>query len=220
MFRNSDTFIINFMLGPAALATYNLGLRLMELVEIPLRSLAATAMPSLSSAYNRNNKEEVIYITKKYTGILTTLLIPAAIITVLLADIAMSFIGGGKYAGTLQGIQAANVFRLFMTFALLYPADRFLALSIDVINQPRINFIKVLVMLVVNIGGDFAGVALTHNVYGIAISSVFPTLIGVLVGYWALNRYSNFPFFSIYSLGYRETKQFVMEKLKQRKLVK
>ncbi len=50
---NSDTIIIISMLGPAALAIYNLGKRLMEIVEIPLRSFVSTAMPSLSVAYNQ-----------------------------------------------------------------------------------------------------------------------------------------------------------------------
>jgi O-antigen/teichoic acid export membrane protein len=86
------------MLGPAALAVYNIGLRLMEIVEIPLRSFAATAMPSLSAAFNKPDKEEVVYILKKYTGVLTMLLIPAAILLLysqmlpflLLAVISMS----------------------------------------------------------------------------------------------------------------------------------
>jgi O-antigen/teichoic acid export membrane protein len=121
MFRFSDVFIINAMLSPGAVAIYNLGQTLMQLVEIPLRSFAATGMPSLAAAYNQNSRSEVIYIMKKYIGLLTVILVPAAIVAVLLADLPIYIMGGGKYVGT----EAANVFRLFMTFALLYPADRF-----------------------------------------------------------------------------------------------
>ena len=202
MFRTSDTFIINFMLGPVALAVYNIGQRLMELVEIPLRSFAITGMPELSAAYNKEDKEGVIEIMKKYAGILTVLLVPAGIIAVVLADEAIGIIGGGKYLGT----EAANVFRLFMSFALLFPSDRFLALTLDVIHQPKINFIKVLVMLVANILFDFIGIGLFHNVYGVALASLVPTIIGVAVGYWALNRYMPFSFFDIFSTGYAECK--------------
>lgn len=207
MFRTSDTFIINFLLGPAALAIYNLGQRLMEVVEIPLRSFAATAMPSLSAAYNQNKREEVIYILKKYAGMLTVALIPVCILSLLFADVAIGLIGGGKYIGT----EAANVFRLFITFALLFPADRFLALTLDVIHQPRINFIKVLVMLAANIAGDFAGIYLLGNIYGVAITTVIPTLIGVLVGYFALRRYFVFSFWGIFRLGYAEIKTLLIQ---------
>lgn len=201
LFNTSDTFIINFMLGKPALAIYNLGQTLMQLVEIPLRSFAVTAMPELASAYNQNNRKEVIRIMKKYTGIITVILIPAVIIGCALADVPIYIIGGGKYAGT----EAANVFRLFLTFAIIFPPDRFFALTLDVIHRPQINFYKVLVMLAVNISSDFLGVYLTHNVYGVAFATVLPILTGTVIGYWALNKYSSFSFWSIFKVGYQET---------------
>jgi O-antigen/teichoic acid export membrane protein len=212
LFRTSDTFIINFLLGPAALAIYNLCQRLMEVIEIPLRSFAATAMPSLSAAYNQDKRDEVIYILKKYAGMLTVALVPVCILSLIFADIPIGLIGGGKYAGT----EAANVFRLFMTFALLFPADRFLALTLDVIHQPRINFIKVLVMLAANIGGDFGGIYIFGNIYGVAITTVIPTLIGVLVGYYALRRYLVFSFWDMYRVGYSEIKQLIQAQFRKR----
>lgn len=211
LFRTSDTLIINFLLGAPALAVYNLGQRLMEIIEIPLRSFAATAMPSLASAYNRDKREEVIYILEKYAGMLTVALVPVCVLALIFADIPINIIGGGKYAGT----EAANVFRLFITFALLFPADRFLALTLDVIHQPRINFIKVLAMLAANIAGDFAGIYLLHNIYGVAITTVIPTLIGVLVGYYALRRYMPFSFWGMYRTGYAEVMNLVKTKLRR-----
>ncbi|MCC8407403.1 oligosaccharide flippase family protein [Mucilaginibacter sp. UR6-1] len=213
MFRLSDVAIINHFLGAAPVAIYNLGQTLMQLVEIPLRSFAATGMPSLSAAYNQNSRSEVIYIMKKYIGLITVVLIPAAIVAVLLADVPIYMIGGGKYVGT----EAANVFRLFMTFALLYPADRFFALTLDVIHKPKVNFYKVLVMLAANIVFDVLGVVLLKSIYGIAIATVVPTLIAVVVGYVALNRYHKFPFLSVYALGFSEAKIYwgqIRQKLK------
>jgi len=209
LFRSSDTFIINFMLGPAALAVYNLGQRLMEVVEIPLRSFAATGMPALSAAYNQNNKQEVITTLKKYAGMLTVALVPVTIMAFLFANVTIGLIGGGKYIGT----EAPNVLRIFMTFALLYPVDRFFALTIDVIHQPKINFIKVLVMLAGNIIFDFVGIYVFGNIYGVALATVVPILIGTLVGNWALQRYSRFSFTSIYKFGYKELLQSIRQAL-------
>jgi len=201
LFTASDTYIINFMLGKPALAIYNVGQTLMQLVEIPLRSFAVTAMPELAAAYNQNDRTGVISIMKKYAGMISVLLIPAALIGCALADVPIYIIGGGKYTGT----EAANVFRLFLTFAIIFPPDRFFALTLDVIHKPQINFYKVLIMLAVNIGGDFLGIYLTHNVYGIAFSTVLPVLTGVIIGYWALNKYSSFSIWSIFTVGYHET---------------
>lgn len=211
LFRTSDTFIINFMLGAPALAVYNLGQRLMELIEIPLRSFAATAMPSMAAAYNGNFREEVITVMKKYTGIISVALVPVVLGGLLLADVAIYILGGANYVHT----EAANVFRLFLTFALLYPADRFLALTVDVINKPKINFMKVLVMLAVNVAGNFLGIYIFGNIYGVAIATVFPIIIGVAVGYWALSSYQPFPFLSIYSYGWQES-LLVLKDLKKK----
>lgn len=205
LFRTSDTFIINFMLNKQAVAIYNLGQTLMQLVEIPLRSFAATCMPELSSAYNQNNRFSVIAIMKRYTGTISVVLVPAVVLGCLLADLPIYLIGGHKYVGT----DAANVFRLFLTFALLYPADRFFALTLDVIHLPKINFYKVLVMLAANITFDWLGVKLLGNVYGIAVATVFPVLIGTLIGYHALRKYYPFTLWSVYVAGYEQVKKWL-----------
>jgi len=214
MFSTSDTFIINFMLGKPALAIYNLGQTLMQLVEIPLRSFAVTGMPELSAAYNQNNRMGVIQIMKKYAGMLSVILVPAVLVGCLLADLPIYVIGGGKYAGT----EAANVFRLFLTFAIIFPPDRFFALTLDVIHQPKINFYKVLVMLAVNIASDFLGIFLTNSVYGVAAATVFPIITGTIIGYWALNKYSAFTYWSIFKTGYYETLDLIRTTLQKRRL--
>ncbi|PSR56654.1 polysaccharide biosynthesis protein [Adhaeribacter arboris] len=206
LFRITDTFIINFMLGPAALAIYSLGQRLMEIVEIPLRSFIATAMPSMSSAYNRGEKTEVIYTMQKYIGMITLPLIPVLLGAFAFSDLAISLIGGGKYVGT----EASNVFRLFMTFALLFPADRFFAIGLDVINKPDINFRKVLIMLVINLVADYVGILIFGNVYGITISTLFPTLFAVIIGYNAMQKhYMRFNFWEAYYIGLNELKALI-----------
>jgi O-antigen/teichoic acid export membrane protein len=212
MFSFSDNQIINYMLGAPALAIYNLGQTLMQLVEIPLRSFAATGMPELSAAYNQDNRELVIHTMKRYAGMLAVVLIPIVGIGCLLADVPIYIIGGGKYLGT----EAANVFRLFLTFAIIFPPDRFFALTLDVIHQPKINFYKVLVMLAVNIATDFLGIYLTGSVYGIAFATVFPILTGTIIGYWALNRYSKFTYWSIFKTGFDEIKVFVTTHLRKK----
>lgn len=210
----TDTFIINFMLGPSSLAVYNLGKRLMELVEIPLRSFVATAMPSLSKAYNSDNKMEVIYIMKKYIGMITLALVPILIIGYLFAGFAMSLIGGGQYKGTPAGAEAVNIFRIYVTFALLYPADRFMAVTLDAIHKPQINFIKIIAMLVVNLLCDIIGIYLFGNIYGLVIGTVFPILTAILISNYVIQKdYLKFSFVDTYKLGYIELKYLLTNTL-------
>lgn len=198
LLRSSDTFIITFLLGPAALAIYNIPLRLMELIEIPIRSSVSTAMSSMAKAVNRNNLKEVVYILQKYAGTLFFIFIPIAIGGILFADIAVSLLGGGKYVNT----EAANLYRIMMVMAVFYPIDRFIGVSLDIIHQPKINFIKVILMLVLNVSGDFIGIFTFGNLYGVALSTLFPLVIGMFFGYYNLNKFIPFKFSNIFVFGH------------------
>lgn len=208
LFRTSDVYIINFALGaagPAAVAIYNLGGSLTQIIEIPLRSFVATGLPALSQAFNQDNRAEFVLTLKKYVGMLTLLLIPVSIVAVFLADFAISLIGGGKYVHT----EAANVFRLFMTFSLINPTERFFGVSIDAINKPRVNLYRILAMLAANIITDLIGIKITHNIYGVAMATVFPAMVGLFYGYKVVKGYYPFSLLSIYKQGYIEIKSFI-----------
>ncbi|SEU04230.1 oligosaccharide flippase family protein [Hymenobacter actinosclerus] len=185
LLRSSDTFIISYMLGPAPLAVYNLAGRFMEIVEIPLRSFVATAMPAMSAAFNQGRRHEVARLLRKNAGMLTCAFIPVIIGTILLADIPVQLIGGAKY----QGSEAANLLRISMVLALLYPIDRFVGVTLDVVNQPRLNMLKVFLMLGVNVAGDVAALLLFGNIYGVAVASLPTGIVGFIFGYLHLKKY-------------------------------
>ena len=206
LLRASDIFIIGATLGAEAVAKYNIGLKLMEVIEIPLRSFVATAFPSLSSAYNRGLKGELIYVMKKYAGLLTIALIPVCVASVIFAGIPVYLINGA------WDVEPANVLRLFMTFSLLFPTDRFISVGLDAIHKPNINFYKIVVMLIVNIVTDFAGIAIFGNIYGVALATVFPLVVGIWIGYWSLKKYQNFSIWQIPVIGYKEFKILLHEK--------
>ena len=66
-------------------------------------------------------------------------------------------------------------------------------------------------MLIVNVVGDFVGIYITHNIYGVALSSIFTFLVGVIYGYWMLKKYLNFTMMDILKLGVVETKLILID---------
>jgi O-antigen/teichoic acid export membrane protein len=206
LLSTTDSFIINFFLGPAALAIYNAGTKLTQIIEIPMRSFVYTAMPALSENYNSGKKSEVIVVMKKYIGIFTIAMLPIIILTFIFAEYAILLLGGGKYVQT----EAPNILRIYMMLAALYPAERFFALTLDVIHLPKINFIKVFIMFIVVAVTDLIAIYYTHSIYGVVGASIFSLLTGLLIGYFALNAYyEKFPFWNIYQYGYREIKELI-----------
>jgi O-antigen/teichoic acid export membrane protein len=148
-----------------------------------------------------------MYTLKKLIGMMTIALVPVVIIAVVFAEPIIRLIAGKGYIDN----ETPNLFRMFMIIALLYPADRFFALALDVIHQPKVNFYKILVMLAVNIITVFLGISLYHSIYSIAIASIFPTLIAILMTYYPLYKYSRFGFWSMFIIGYKEIIVFLKQ---------
>ncbi len=222
-----NNFFITFMLGPAAVAVYNLPSRLMEIVEMPLRTFVGTGLSGMAVAYNQDNMHHVKHILKKYAGMLTIAFVPLAIGGIVFADVAVHLLGGAKYLGT----ESANIFRCLMLLSLMYPIDRFNGATLDIIHKPQINFHKVLIMVIVMVAGDYFfvlflqqhyGVSIGGSqplldkcLYGIVVASGLTTLAGVVYGYYRLNQYIGVSVPQIIRVGYSETIEFARRKLKK-----
>jgi O-antigen/teichoic acid export membrane protein len=214
LLRSSDTFIIKYMfVDPAAVGIYYLPQRLMEVIEIPLRSFIATALPNMSASVHKGDTRHMTYIMKKYAGILTVLLIPVSIAAFTAAGLIIQVIGGEKFVHT----EAANVFRIFMCFAILLPVDRFFGITLDVLNKPHYNLTKVFLMLVVNVIGDFIGIYFTHSIYGVALASILTFLMGIVYGYWVLKKNLDFTIRDILKLGFVETRILAIDLISKAK---
>jgi O-antigen/teichoic acid export membrane protein len=207
LFRVTDTFFINFYLGAPAIAIYNLASRWMPIVEIPMLSFASSGMPSLAGYYNSGQKDEMMYVMKKLVGMLSVALFIIAVLAIIFANPLIMLIGGDKYIGS----EAPNLFRIFISIAVLFPADRFFALTLDVIQKPKINFYKILIMLAVNLIADFVGISFFKSVYAIVITNIFPLLAAIIIAYIPLNKYYKFNFLDMYIIGYKEFVLFIKE---------
>ncbi|NCX96388.1 MAG: hypothetical protein EBX41_08260 [Chitinophagia bacterium] len=199
--RTSDTFIIAAMLNEEAVAIFNLPVKLMDIIEIPIRSFVATGMSAMAVAHNNNNNEEVTNVLKKYSGMLTMFFIPMAIAVLFLAPLGVSLLGGAKYVHTYS----PDIYRLFMFFALLYPIERFTGITLDIINRPQINFYKVILMLALNIAGDALLILLFGNVYGAVVASLIITIAGLWYGHHHLKKHLNYTLLEILQTGYTES---------------
>jgi O-antigen/teichoic acid export membrane protein len=220
----SDIWIIDFMLGPAPVAVYSVAVRIMPILDLPLRSIVTTGMSEMAIQYNQKNLHQVTYIFKKYTGMLTIAFVPIIIIAILFGNLAIMLYGGKQYSGSL----ASTALSIFMVIAILYPLDRFNGLALDITNKAKINSYKVALMLGVKVIGAIWAIWLLKNVLdpathtadyinqfpilGVAFSVFFSTLAGILFGHYHLRKNMDYTLPGILSLGYTETK-YLMRKM-------
>lgn len=204
-----DTFILNTFVGPAAVAIYSIPSKLMEFVEIPLRSFIGTGMSGMAIAYNKGDIDGVSYIFKKYAGMLTWAFVPMTIGALFFAEFAISLLGGGKYVGT----EAPQIYRMFMLMALLFPIDRFNGVTLDIINKPQANFKKVIVMLIATVITDLIGIYITHrSIYGVAFASPLTLIAGLIMGAFALKKEIKYTFLEVFTIGFNECWRIAKER--------
>jgi len=182
LLRNTDTFIIGIFLGEKAVALYEVPMRLVNLIDIPLRALVSYSFPILARAFRQKSAADFQDEFERAAGFGFLLLLPIAVFSFVFAEALVVLMGGEAYR------EAAWVMRMFAIYMGFTAIDRYWGVGLDVINKPRRNYYKVLVMLVINIVGDLLVVQLTDDVSWVAFVTIFTFSGGVLYGHYYLRK--------------------------------
>ena len=210
---NSDIWILNFVLGPAAVAIYNLAMRLMALVELPLRTFATTGISQMSIAFNAKNMHQVGYIFKKYSGMLTMGFIAVVPVSIIIAGYAIQLLGGHHFDGA-GGAIATNTFRLAMILAILYPIDRFNGMALDVTHHSKANFYKMVIVICIKIACGLLFTEVLKSIYGIVVANYISVIVAIIYGHYQLRKHVPHTITGIIGVGYRESVLFLKSGLR------
>jgi len=177
LLRSSDQFIIAFWLGPAAVAVYSIPQKLIEVIEIPVRSFASIAIPQATSLFQSQKLNELKLFFYRQCGLLTAIILPLLIIFFSFPTFIVNLLGGNKYHESMLLLQ------IFCFYAALIPLDRYCGVLLDAGNRPQKNTIKVIIMLFFNVVLDVLALWLGFGVYGVAAGSTVTFLVGIIVGW-------------------------------------
>lgn len=203
----SDNLVIRTMMNPAAVALYSIPQKFMEVIEIILRSFVATAQPTLSAAANRNDYRAVAVAFARYTGTVSIIIIPFIIGLLLLTQPLIVLLADKAY------LDATDIVRIFLLSAIFWPIDRFIGVTLDMINLPDINFYKNFLKLVLNIACDILFVWLFTDIRSVAIASFVNVLFAVAFGYYFLQKRVDISVKNIWLFGWAECK-IIFNKIK------
>jgi O-antigen/teichoic acid export membrane protein len=195
--KSADAFIIGLspILGAEGVALYAVPLKLTEVMEIPLRSMAATSFPKMSKASIDGKIDKVKELFYTYTGALTLLFIPFAIFNFIFAEFFVQILGGAQY------IETAIIYQAFCIYGLILPLDRFTGVGLDALNLPKYNMYKVIFMVLANIIGDLIAVFYFESIFAVAIITILMTLVGIFIGNYYFNRAVNFKYREVFRSG-------------------
>ncbi|MDP5093355.1 MAG: hypothetical protein NWQ17_08585 [Polaribacter sp.] len=204
LLRSADTLIISLSpMGNAAVALYSIPLKLTELQQIPLRSFVATAFPKMSKASVQGKISEVRELFYSYSGALTYLFVIMSLFTFVFAEFLVLVLSGNQYleVDPITGFNVVDIVRVFSIYGLLLPIDRMTGIGLDSINKPNINAIKVFVMVVANVIGDFIAIFIFKSLILVAVASIVFTIIGIWMGMYFLDKELSLSYKEIFSSG-------------------
>ena len=205
LLRSSDTLLIGALLGPASVARYAVPQRLIELLEMPVRSVVVTAMPRLAQLNQQKKYTEWASVFHRGAGQLWVALVPVAIICFVFAEPLVVLLGGEKRA------DSAILLRCFMVYAAFIPLERYSGVGLDAIGQPGRNLQKVILMLIVNVVGDLIAIYVFHSPVAVALISVGTFGTGLLMGYRWLGQYVPVSLGAVFRSAYAEIRQFMVQ---------
>lgn len=191
LLRSADTYLISFSIfGINGVAVYAIPMKLNELLQIPLRSFSSTLYPTLSKASNTGDHKEFRYLFYSRTGFLTILFIPLVIAGLLFSDLFVLVLAGKEYltVDPVVGVSASALFKVFVLYGILMPVDRFTGIALDAINKPRLNSIKIGLMLVANVIGDIIALWVFKSILLVAATSILFMLIGAMAGFMLISK--------------------------------
>jgi O-antigen/teichoic acid export membrane protein len=173
-------------MGASAVALYSIPLKLIELMQIPLRSFAITAYPKISRASIKGAQDEVIKLFYTYSGVTTLLFIPWSFFCFMFSKTFVLILGGEQY---MDSIVPVVIFKIFAIYGFLLPMDRFNGIVLDAIDKPKMNFYKVLAMTITNVLGDIIAVFVFKSLVLVAVVTIFFTIAGQFLGWYFVSRY-------------------------------
>lgn len=189
LLRSSDTFIISLsaVMGAQAVAIYAIPMKFIEMIEIPLRSFAATAFPKLSAAFHAKS-DQFKSGFNSYLAYSVFFLIPVVLLLPFTSDWILRFFGGDQYIDSLD--TQKNILMIITFYILLLPFDRFIGVGLMAIDKPELNFYKLLVMLVLNIGFNLIAVFVFQSLELVALATIIFTAAGIITGWTLLSRHT------------------------------
>lgn len=174
LFNRMDTIMLGFFVSPAAIAVYNVAMRINNYLEVPLTSLAMVIYPRLAAA-NKDGKERVGKLYEKSLTTLLAIIVPLSIGVLVGAYWLVYILAGPNY------IEATYILQIFVFAGLIKPWGRMFGITLDAIGRPQLNLSMLLLGLITNL--VFNGILIPfYGIYGAAWGTLLAIWVNIIVG--------------------------------------
>lgn len=200
IFNSINQAMLGGMISTIATASYNIAVRITNLVEIPTSSVASIVFPQSAKRIQTEGNEAVKNLYEKSVAAILAILLPGLVLMFIFSEIVVDFVAGERYE------ESVPILNITLFSCLLIPYGRQFGTILDSIGKPKITFRNVLLSAVINIVLNYFFIKYM-GVIGAAYATLLAGIIGFVISQRILKRELNVSFFN--TLIY--TKNFYVE---------
>lgn len=138
IYKSVDKFMLGSLSSSAAVAVYDLAIRINNFIEIPSQSMAAMAFPQFAKQCPKVHGKAIRELYEFSVGAILALILPALGLVALFPEQIITLLAGAKYLDAVPILRLTLLFGLFLPFAMQFGS------VFDSIGKAKINFLLVM----------------------------------------------------------------------------
>ncbi len=217
--KSIDQLMLGYFIGTEAVANYNVAVRFVNFIEVPLTSISQLVYPRIAETLNSGDPEkEQARMYEKSTGIILAAIAPFLTLLFLFPSFFISIVAGEKY------LEAVFILQIFMVYNLIKPYAVQAGTTLEILGKPQIGFYVLLPSTFINVILNYILIPIDAwygGMIGAAISTLISGTFFLSVALYYIHRSCKFSMiqsFKEFLLAYKQGTQLIVSKLFTRKI--
>ena len=182
--NNIGQLISGALLSPAAVGIVNVANRVLQLIEIPLQSIAMVLLPKGVSTLNKEGLPGIKALYEKSSAIIVSVMLPFLLMLFIFSDQVVYLIAGDKF------MQASLLLKIIVVYSIIKPFGRNAGVILNAVGKTQINFLMVLIPTAINLGLNYLLIK-EWGVVGAPIATLIATVVGFAFNQVVLSKLAN-----------------------------
>ncbi|MGM0581500.1 MAG: flippase [Bacteroidota bacterium] len=181
LMRNIDIWMIGWYLTPAAVAVYNVAIRIANLFEVPSMALASILFPEAVRRAEADGEAAMKSLYEKSVAVILLFSVPFAVFVIIFSNEIVALLAGSEYA------EAGIILNITMLYGLLIPFNKQMGVVLDAVGRAKKNMFFVMRNAIINTILNIIMIPI-YGVMGAAFATLSTMVIVLLINQVYLHK--------------------------------
>jgi lipopolysaccharide exporter len=173
-----DQFILG-SINLTSVALFNASVRIINMIEIPVLSIANISYPKFANVNIENSYNELARLYEKTVAAALAIIIPVVLVILVVPELILTITAGHKYVSITEPL------RIMAAFFILMPFNVQFGNVCEIINKPQISFRVNLITNILSVALNLYFIKI-YGAMGAACVFAFTLMFIFVVGQWYL----------------------------------